>query len=44
MQITENQENLLPLTLTQILHYGAAMMSLMWILLSFQQCKNHLSE
>jgi hypothetical protein len=41
MQITENQENLLPLIRMQILHYGAAMTSLMWVLLSLQQCENH---
>jgi len=41
MQIAENKENLLHLILTQILHYGAAMTSLMLVLLSLQQCENH---
>jgi len=41
MQITENQEKLLPLILTQILRYSAAMTSLMWLLLSLQQCEYH---
>jgi len=41
MQITENQEKMLPLILRQILHYGTEMASLMWVLLSLQQSENH---